>query len=1194
MSTSINNTSIDFPALVKTGQRFVFSGIHGSSDALFITRYLKKYRDDFPFLVVSCAQASDMYRLQQELKHCAPEARIHLFPDWETLPYDTFSPHQDLISERLATLHSLHSGQCDIVLISATTALYHLPPPSFIAATTFFIHRQDKFDEAKLKEQFLLAGYDHVNQVMRPGEYSIRGGLIDLFPMGSALPYRLDLFDDTLETIRAFDPDTQRSLYPVDQIRLLPGREFPWDETSRQQFRQRWNNYFEGSSNQSSLYKDIRNGVPSAGIEYYLPFFFEKTATFFDYLPAQAQLIFIGDHEAAIQSFSDNTQQRYRFLSHNPERPVLAPKELFLNAEEFFTHAKPYARLVLKQNTDSAFALPLLKIDRHASDPLAALRGHLQHSDNHSDIQRVLITTESPGRRETIYQLLVDHHISKPVLCDSVPDFLNSEISFGLAIAPFATGFRLLNEGISIITENDLYGEYARHSNHRRREKASSVDTLIRDLAELKINDPIVHSQHGVGRYLGLVAMDMGQGEAEFLHLAYANEAKLYVPVGQLHLISRYSGTQADTAPLHMLGSPQWEKAKKKAAQQIHDTAAELLELYSQRAIRQGHAFQLSPKDYEKFSDDFGFEETPDQTAAIAAVIKDMTSGKPMDRLVCGDVGFGKTEVALRAAFIAAMDGKQIALLAPTTLLAEQHYQTFRDRFSEWPIQIAALSRFKTKKEINASVKEINAGKIDIVIGTHALLSSDIQFKRLGLVIIDEEHRFGVRQKEALKALRAEVDILTMTATPIPRTLGMALEGLRDFSVIATAPQKRLSIKTFVRREENGIIREAILRELNRGGQVYFLHNEVETIANRHAMLTELIPEARIAIAHGQMHEKELEQVMRDFVGKRTHILLCTTIIETGIDVPTANTILIHRSDKFGLAQLHQLRGRVGRSHHQAYAYLLVHDPDGLTPQAQRRLEAIQELEELGSGFYLAMHDLEIRGVGEVLGDKQSGEIHEIGFQLYTDMLNKAIKSLKAGEKIDLMSPLVREVDINLHRPALLPNDFCPDVQERLALYKRLASCHEQDDINDIKEEIIDRFGKLPDQAQMLIETHRLRLSAKTLGIIKIDMADTATTLQFMPNPPIDSYRLIELVQKNPYIKLAGQDRLRIASMAAIDKAKNKIKTVEEKNSGKNSERNFHKTSQDTVQETLQETSIEPQLNMLKETLRFLESTPTQ
>ena len=1110
-------------ALVKAGQRFAFDGTHGSSDALLIARYHLAYREQVPLLAVVCESAVDAQRLSQEIAFFAPAARVRLLPDWETLPYDTFSPHQDLVSERLATLHDLGEGRCDILLVPATTALYRMPPASFLAAYTFSFTQGERLDEARLKSQLTLAGYEHVSQVVRPGEYCVRGSLIDLFPMGSPLPYRIDLFDDQVDSIRAFDPDTQRSLYPVRDVRLLPGREFPFDEAARTAFRSRWREVFEGDPSRASIYKDIGNGVPSAGIEYYLPLFFDDTATLFHYLPERSQLAFVGDLDAAIKRFTNDTKQRHSFLSHDRDRPILEPQRLFLSDEDFYTLAKPFARLVLPANAGGwATSLPDLAIDRHAEDPIAALRAYLEKTPN-----RVLFATESAGRRETIAQLLVDNHLRSPAT-DSYHDWLLSDERFALGVAPLSNGFAIPGEQIAIITETELYGPLARRAGRRRQEQASNVDSMVRDLSELKLGDPVVHSQHGIGRYMGLVTMDLGEGETEFLHLEYASDSKLYVPVAQLHVISRYSGADPESAPLHSLGSGQWEKAKRKAAQQIRDTAAELLNLYARRAAREGHAFALEPRDYVKFAESFGFEETPDQAAAIAAVIGDMTSGKPMDRLVCGDVGFGKTEVALRAAFIAVMGGKQVALLSPTTLLAEQHTQTFTDRFSDWPVRIAELSRFKSTKEVNAAIHQINDGSVDIVIGTHKLLSSDVQFKRLGLVIIDEEHRFGVRQKEALKALRAEVDVLTLTATPIPRTLGMALEGLRDFSVIATAPQKRLAIKTFVRREEDSVIREAMLRELKRGGQVYFLHNEVETIDNRRAMLEALVPEARISVAHGQMHERELERVMRDFVAQRANVLLCTTIIETGIDVPSANTILIHRSDKFGLAQLHQLRGRVGRSHHQAYSYLLVHDPQGLTKQAQRRLEAIQQMEELGAGFYLAMHDLEIRGTGEVLGDKQSGEIHEIGFQLYTDMLNDAVKALKEGREPDLNAPLAATTEINLHAPAILPADYCGDVQERLSLYKRLANCEHNDTIDGIQEELIDRFGKLPPQAHALIETHRLRLAAKPLGISKIDAGEAVIGLQFIPNPPVDAMRIIEMVQKHKHIKLAGQDKLRI------------------------------------------------------------------
>ncbi len=1115
--------------LPKPAARFVLPALHGSADAYALAQAALALKSQQRMLVVVVADATDGQRLRTEIpwfQTTGDESnglRCHLLPDWETLPYDAFSPHQDLVSERLATLYEVQSGHCDVLLVPATTALVRMAPPSFLAGYTFFFKQGETLDEARLKSQLTLAGYSHVNQVMSPGEYSVRGGLIDIFPMGSVLPYRLDLFGDAIETIRTFDADTQRSLYPVKEVRLLPGREFPMDEAARSAFRSRWREVFEGDPSRSAIYKDIGNGIASAGIEYYLPLFFEDTATLFDYLPADATFALVGDIDGAIQRFWNDTQSRYKFLKSDRERPLLAPEALFLTGENFFSLAKPYGRWVI-QPSDAASELsapiPNIAVNRRIDDPLTNLRAYLLQSD-----RRVMICAESNGRRETLQQYFNEYDLPL-ALCDGYADFATSTKKLLLGVAPLHAGFELPQ--FIFITETELYAGSGRRIGKKKQEGATQVESMVRDLSELKIGDPVVHINHGIGRYMGLLSMDLGEGETEFLHLEYAKDTKLYVPVSQLHVISRYSGASPEDAPLHSLGSGQWEKAKRKAAQQVRDTAAELLNLYARRALRQGHAFEYSAHDYEAFSESFGFEETVDQAAAINAVIQDMTSGKPMDRLICGDVGFGKTEVALRAAFVAVLGGKQVAILAPTTLLAEQHAQTFADRFADWPVKIAELSRFRSGKEVTQAIKGMADGTLDIVIGTHKLLSDDIKFSRLGLVIIDEEHRFGVRQKEALKALRAEVDVLTLTATPIPRTLGMALEGLREFSIIATAPQKRLAIKTFVRSEGESTIREACLRELKRGGQVYFLHNEVDTIQNRKAMLEELLPEARIAIAHGQMHERDLEKVMRDFVAQRFNILLCTTIIETGIDVPTANTIIMHRADKFGLAQLHQLRGRVGRSHHQAYAYLLVHDVQGLTKLAQRRLDAIQQMEELGSGFYLAMHDLEIRGAGEVLGENQSGEMQEIGFQLYSDMLNEAVRSLKNGKEPDLAAPLSTTTEINLHVPALLPADYCGDVHERLSIYKRLANCNAQDKIDDLQEELIDRFGKLPDPAKALIETHRLRIAAKSIGIVKIDAHTDSALLQFIPNPPIDAMRIIELIQKNRHIKLNGQDKLRI------------------------------------------------------------------
>ena len=1139
----------------RAGQRFTFSGLVGSADAALIAHSAIRYRNDYSVMVVFCAQAQEAQRLVEEIPEFAPQLKVRLLPDWEILPYDHFSPHQDLVSERLATLYELLNGSCDIVLVPVSTALQRLGPPQFLSGHTFFFRQKDKLNEAALKLQLQQAGYDPVSAVMRPGEYSIRGGLIDLFPMGSSLPYRLDLFDDEIEQIRAFDPDTQRSLYPVKEVRILPGHEFPFDDEARTAFRGRWREIFEGDPSRCAIYKDANLGIPSAGIESYLPLFFAEQSSLFDYFPRSGDpvwLVNIGDLEQSIRSFWKDTQSRYDFLKHDLDRPILQPNQLFLDVDEFFSNAKPYARLVLESDLDGKndsktfHAAPDVAVHRRDHDPISRLRNIVSQKR-----LRVLICSDSAGRKESIRQLLAESngvaeqdgtplYPLQPENFDGIADFVKSDSLFGLVTAPLFNGFLWTSENLLVLTEAELFTSTARQRRKGKAGENTDPDMLFKDLSELKIGDPVVHSEHGIGRYQGLVLLNLASSKEapifeEFLHLQYAGDATLYVPVQQLQMVTRYAGSDPDSAPLHQLGSGQWDKAKRKAAQQIRDTAAELLGLYAARAIRKGHAFEFSAHDYAAFAESFGFEETPDQANAIAAVIGDMTSGTPMDRLVCGDVGFGKTEVALRASFVAVMGGKQVAILAPTTLLAEQHVTTWKDRFADWPVKIVELSRFKTAKEINAALEAIAKGEADIIIGTHKLLSKETQFANLGLVIIDEEHRFGVRQKDALKALRAEVDILTLTATPIPRTLGMAMEGLREFSIIATAPQKRLAIKTFVRREGDGVIREAVLREIKRGGQVYFLHNEVETIENRKHALQELIPEARISVAHGQMHERELEAVMREFVTQRTNILLCTTIIETGIDVPTANTIIMHRADKFGLAQLHQLRGRVGRSHHQAYAYLLVPDPEALSKQAQLRLNAIQAMEELGSGFYLAMHDLEIRGAGEVLGDKQSGEIHEIGFQLYTEMLNRAVKSLRSGKEPDLLSPLQATTDVNLGVPALLPEDYCPDVHERLSLYKRFANCNDFSDLMGLREELVDRFGDLPDQAKSFYETHRLRLEMQGFGIKKIDASPLTIQIQFVPNPPIDSMKIIQLIQSSKHIQLNGQDKLKITPQKERD-----------------------------------------------------------
>jgi len=1127
-----------------------------SADALAIARWARSLGP----VAVFTADAPDSQRLREEIAWFDPALRVHQLPDWETLPYDAFSPHQDLISERLETLWQISQGAFDVVTMPVTTALYRLAPPEFLAGHTFFFKRGEALDVDRFRQRLAFAGYAHVSQVVSPGEFSFRGGVIDLFPMGSTLPYRIDLFDDTIETIRTFDVDSQRSIYPVQEVRLLPAREFPLDDAAITRFRQNFRASIEGDPSRRRLYKDVSNRVAPAGIEYYLPLFFDHTATVFDYLSTGSTLLVHGDAQGAATRFWHDTRARHELLRGDPDRPLLPPEQLFISAEQFFVATRAHARIDLRTTTavsaalspavasadpardidaptdESALieagdahspltqALPLLAIDRKAERPLTRLVDFV--SSFTADGGRVLLIAESLGRRETLLQLLAEHQVV-PKAIEHHAEFVDGDAALMLGVGPLASGFMLPIQQVALVTEAEIYALQARNRSTRAGRRVST-ENMLRDLSEVKIGDPVVHEQHGIGRYAGLVAIDQGEGVTEFLRLDYAAGDKLYVPVAQLHLISRYTGGPPESASLHRLGSGQWEKAKRRAARKARDTAAELLNLYAQRAARKGYAFTVKDHDYQAFADGFPFEETVDQAAAIAAVIGDLTRGKPMDRLVCGDVGFGKTEVALRAAFVAVSEGKQVAVLVPTTLLAEQHHQTFSDRFAEWPVKLAELSRFRSAKEQNTALAGLADGSIDIAIGTHRLIQADVKFARLGLVIIDEEHRFGVRQKERLKAMRAEVDILTLTATPIPRSLAMAMEGLRDFSVIATAPEKRLAIKTFVSRASDGLIREACQRELRRGGQIYFVHNDIGTIAQLEEKLIRLIPEARIRIAHGQMRERELEFVMRDFYQQRFNLLLCTTIIETGIDVPSANTMIIDRADRFGLAQLHQLRGRVGRSHHQAYAYLLTHDEAPVSADARKRLDAIQMMEELGSGFYLAMHDLEIRGAGEVLGDSQSGEMQEIGFGMYTEMLSSAVRSLRAGREPDLDAPLAVTTEINLHSTAVLPETYCADVHERLVLYKRLANCESTEELDALAEELVDRFGVLPDSARTLVETHRLRILSRPLGVLRIDAGSNAVQIQFIPNPPIDPQRVIALVKSRPGHRLVGSEKLRI------------------------------------------------------------------
>lgn len=1128
---------------------------------LALARYLPHKR----LKVVLTQDAEQALRLQTAWRFFRPHDTAVFLPDWETLPYERFSPHQDLVSERLSALWQIKSGAADVLFVPVATAMQKLPPVPFLAGLTFWLKTGQTLDVGRLKSDLVDAGYNHVSHVVAAGEFAVRGGIVDLFPMGSEMPYRIDLFDDEIDSIKTFDTETQRTISPVSEIRLLPAHEFPTDSEAQKIFRSRFREEVDGNPNDAAVYKAVSNGHFGAGVEYYLPLFFEnELETLFDYIGEDALFVSLGDVHAEANRFWSDVKSRYAMAQGDETYPPLLPQHLYLSADVFAGRLKNYGQ-VLPDVSGKEHTLPDLAVNRQSDEPLQALKDFQTAFEG-----RILLCAESLGRRETMLGFLQQNGLkAKPV--SDWQGFLSAHEPLMITVAPLAYGFKLgglqspnqqqaapaserenwgeskavaAQSTIAVITESDLYQYVARSRAHNRRKKHAAIsDGLLRDLAEINIGDPVVHEEHGIGRYMGLVTMDLGGETNEMMLLEYAGEAQLYVPVSQLHLISRYSGQAHENVALHKLGSGAWNKAKRKAAEKARDTAAELLNLYAQRAAQSGHKFEINELDYQAFADGFGYEETEDQAAAIAAVIKDLTQAKPMDRLVCGDVGFGKTEVALRAAFVAVMGGKQVAVLAPTTLLVEQHAQNFADRFADFPVKVAGLSRFNNSKATKAALEGMADGTVDIVIGTHKLVQDDIKFKNLGLVIIDEEHRFGVRQKEQLKRLRANVDILTMTATPIPRTLSMALEGLRDFSLITTAPSRRLAVKTFVKPFSEGSVREAVLRELKRGGQVFFLHNEVDTIENMRERLETLLPEARIGVAHGQLRERELEQVMRDFLQQRFNVLLCSTIIETGIDIPNANTIIINRADKFGLAQLHQLRGRVGRSHHQAYAYLLT--PEYITKDAEKRLDAIAAADELGAGFTLAMQDLEIRGAGEILGEGQSGEMMQVGFTLYTEMLKQAVRDLKKGRQPDLDAPLGITTEIKLHSPALLPESYCPDIHERLVLYKRLAVCETVQQINAIHEELVDRFG-LPEQpVKTLIESHHLRLMAKELGIDAIDAAGEAVTVTFGKHHCIDPTEIILLIQTDKKYRPAGADKLRFAAeMENIEVRINTVKTV--------------------------------------------------
>ncbi|GAB4391427.1 MAG: transcription-repair coupling factor [Gammaproteobacteria bacterium] len=1130
----------------KPGKMLHWGNLTGISHSLVLSTLAQQNTRPVIALTQDNAQA---LQLKQELQFFSDgKFPIIHFADRETLPYDHFSPHQELTSQRLLTLYSLPQLTHGIVVVAVNTLLHYLPPQAFLWQHSFVLTEGQQLKSEQFKQQLVQCGYRHVNQVIAHGEFAMRGSILDVFPMGSDIPLRIDLFDEEIDSIRSFDPDTQLSDQKIPKIELLPAYEFPLTESAINLFRKQWREQFSGNPTQSPIYQTVSDGFTAPGIEYYLPLFFEECATLLDYLPENSLIVRCNDIVPAIEHFWQDITQRYEQLQYDISRPLLPPKRLFIASEQLLHDIKRWPQLHLHQEVMAEgthkynFAthpLPTLQMDHRADNRLNALQSFMQ---THSD-KRLLFCAETPGRREALLELLQTIHV-KPKTLDNWPTFLASNVQCAITVTPLTQGTMLEQPNIAIIPEAALLG---RHVMQRRataaKEKALNLDTIVRNLAELQLGAPVVHIEHGVGRYQGLQTLTIDNYPAEFLTLEYANNDKLYVPVTSLHLINRYSGVDPEHAPLHKLGSEQWTQARKRAAEKARDVAAELLEIYAQRAAKMGHQYNAQDENYQLFASEFPFELTLDQEQAINQVVTDMRSTKTMDRLICGDVGFGKTEVAMRAAFIAANNHKQVAILVPTTLLAQQHYQSFQDRFANWPIKITLLSRFRSAKMITQALEQIAQGKIDIVIGTHKLLSDKVKFRDLGLVIIDEEHRFGVRQKEYLKALRTEVDILTLTATPIPRTLNMALSEIRDLSIIATPPAKRLAIKTFVQERNKHIIRESILREISRGGQVFFVHNNVATIEVTAQNIRELVPEARINVGHGQMPEKQLEAIMADFYHQRFNVLVCTTIIETGIDIPTANTIIIDRADRFGLAQLHQLRGRVGRSHHQAYAYLMTPGTKAMTADAIKRLDAITSLEDLGAGFNLATHDLEIRGVGELLGEEQSGNIQNVGFSLYMELLEQAVQSLRDGTTPDLDLHQTTTTEINLQISALIPEDYMPDIHTRLIFYKRIANAKNDLELDEIQVELIDRFGLLPPQTKTLFAVTRLKLIAYPMGITKIDANPKGGKLEFNNKPHINTQNLIQLIQKQAHIyKLDGPQILRFK--IATETPQERIETV--------------------------------------------------
>lgn len=1105
------------------GNRSYWAALNPSESALAIANLAK----NSPGLVIVLTDNSQQAnQLEESLAFFLNNStEILTFPEWETLPYDQFSPHQDIVSERLKTLYRLPDIEKGILIVPIATVMQKLVPHNYIKQFSFILKNGDTLDTDDFCKQLEAGSYQRVGQVYEHGEFAVRGAIIDLFPMGSKTPFRIDLFDDEVESIRSFDPETQRSIEQIENIELLPAKEFNFTKQGIDLFRQNFKSYFGDESRNSQVYESVSKSQNIGGLEYYLPLFHENVSNLFEYLPEKSLFFELGDTNSTLDNILNDYQERYEIGRHNPDFPLLEPSEILMQPSEFLAELKNHHRITLESvcsaKTTTTFdskPLPDLSVNSQSEYPLAKLNAFIDRYSN-----KIIYSAETTGRRETLLTLLAKHKQRPEIVSDwqAAIDCKNHQC---IVVSPLESSVH--TEQFSVISETQIFGQTVVQKRRRKR-KHNDFDTSVSNLIELDIGNPIVHIDHGVGRYLGLETLTI-QGESkEFMMIEYAGEAKLYVPVTSLHLISRYTGATPETAPLHKLGSDKWDKAKRKAAEKVHDVAAELLDVYAQRAARPGYEFKTPEDAYQRFASSFPFEETPDQQQAIEAVMNDMHSPRPMDRLVCGDVGFGKTEVAMRAAFVAAYDGKQVAMLVPTTLLAHQHLENFKSRFADWPIRIDVLSRFQTPKQQKQTLEDLKDGKVDIIIGTHKLIQKTVDYQHLGLIIIDEEHRFGVRQKEQLKRMRTEVDVLTMTATPIPRTLNMAMNDLRDLSIIATAPAKRLAVQTFVQEWNDDVVREASLREIRRGGQVYILYNQVDRIEQMVEHIEQLIPEAKVTYAHGQMHERELESVMENFYHRRFNILVCTTIIETGIDIPTANTILINRADKFGLAQLHQLRGRVGRSHHKAYAYMFTAGKTMLSKDAEKRLTAIAKHDTLGAGFMLASHDLEIRGAGELLGDGQSGQIQEIGFGLYSELLERAVKALKSGKQPELNTTLHSGSEVDLGVPALIPEDYLPDVHTRLVFYKRIASASNKSDLRELEVEMIDRFGLLPDQVKHLLAVTQVKLVIEPVGIIKLDASDSLVRIQFDNQPKIDPLKLITLIQSQPrQYQLKGQTEL--------------------------------------------------------------------